>query len=65
MPRKFEPLQAESEVALIALCTALAKYFGGTAAEDHMVFFAELDVDGNGDLSWDEFVAGAKQVEKV
>lgn len=38
----------------------MKKYFGGKNAKAIGKMFKKLDTDGSGDLTWDEFVAGAK-----
>mmetsp|Transcript_33037 Transcript_33037/g.65706 ORF Transcript_33037/g.65706 Transcript_33037/m.65706 type:complete len:168 (-) Transcript_33037:315-818(-) len=38
----------------------LAKYFGGAELKEIGQAFKRLDADGSGDLTWDEFIAGAK-----
>uniref|UniRef100_A0A7S2I9M3 EF-hand domain-containing protein n=1 Tax=Haptolina brevifila TaxID=156173 RepID=A0A7S2I9M3_9EUKA len=38
----------------------MAKYFGGASLEAIGKTFRRLDVDGSGDLSWDEFVASRR-----
>lgn len=49
---------------LTANAEVLAKWFGdATVADDHLEAFAALDEDGNGSLSWDEFLAGASKIK--
>ena len=51
---------------LTANAEVLAKWFGDeTVADDHLEAFAALDEDGNGSLSWDEFLAGASKIKPV
>ena len=38
---------------------AAKKYFGGTTVEENAEVFKDIDQDGNGSLSWDEFLEGA------
>ena len=40
----------------------LSKYFGGASAKEVGMAFRRLDVDGSGELSWDEFEAGAERL---
>ena len=38
----------------------MAKYFGGSSLAAIGKAFGRLDVDGSGDLSWDEFIASRR-----
>ena len=55
-------LTAEEWGQGLASDDALMRFFGDTTAEDHKALFEQLDEDGNGSLSWDEFVAGATKL---
>jgi hypothetical protein len=43
----------------------LGQYFGGATAKEIGMAYKRLDLDGSGDLSWEEFVKGAQAIRAV